>query len=71
MMVCGPHLFDAIRRTRDTVTEGEFTDEPVRRLLLEERGLLGLRLPGQVFDIGNPEGYVRCREKLSAMQDSP
>ncbi len=71
MMVCGPHLFDAIRRARDTVTEGEFTDEPVRRLLLEERGLLGLKLPGQVFDIGNPEGYARCRQQLSATQKKP
>lgn len=66
IMVCGAHLFEAIRRTRGTVTEGEFTDEPVRRLLLKERGLLGLKLPGQVFDIGNPEGYARCRQQLSA-----
>lgn len=66
IMVCGPHLFEAIRRTRGTVTEGEFTDEPVRRLLLKERGLLGLKLPGQVFDIGNPEGYARCLKRLSA-----
>ncbi len=67
IMVCGAHLFEAIRRTRGTVTEGEFTDEPVRRFLLREGGLLGLKLPGQVFDIGNPEGYVRCRQQLNAI----
>ncbi len=71
LMVCGSHLFDAIRRARDTVTEGEFTDEPVRALLLKERGLLGLKLPGQVFDIGNPDGYARCRQQLSTTQKIP
>ena len=65
MMVCGPHIFDAIRRAREVITAGEFTDEPVRVLLLNERGLLGVRLPGTVFDIGNPEGYKRCLEEIA------
>lgn len=70
MMMAGPHLFDAIRRARATLTHGEFTDEPVRRLLLQERGLLGVRLPGEVFDIGNPQGYRRC-QNASGSTPSP
>ncbi len=60
IMVFGPHIFEAIRRTRDDVDHGEFTDEPVRKLILKERGLLGLRVPGTVLDIGNPMGYSFC-----------
>ncbi|MEF9438147.1 MAG: hypothetical protein L0922_05220 [Candidatus Mariimomonas ferrooxydans] len=47
-------------RNRDTIKEGEFTDLPVRTLMLREKGLLGYCLPGTVFDIGNPEGYRLC-----------
>ncbi len=65
IMVTGPHFFEAIRRTRKAVQRGEFTDEPVRRLLLKERGLLGVRLPGMVHDIGRPEGYYRCVNEWS------
>ena len=65
MMVAGPHLFDAIRRTRPRLSQGEFTDEPVRQSLIHEGGLLGLRLPGTVFDIGNPGGYRSCLEQLN------
>jgi UTP-glucose-1-phosphate uridylyltransferase len=64
MMICGVHVFDAIRRMRPTVTCGEFTDEPVRRFMLEEWGMLGLCLPGAVFDIGNPQGYRNCLQVL-------
>lgn len=65
LMVTGPHLFDFIRRARGHWRQGEFTDEPVRRLLLQERGLMGLRLPGKVHDIGNPKGYAFCSNQLS------
>ena len=64
--IFGPHIFDAIRRARNTVTQDEFTDQPVRDLLLKERGLLGVRLPGEVFDTGDPEGYKRCLEQVNA-----
>lgn len=60
IMVSGAHIFDAIRRARRSVPKGEFTDEPVRKLLLSERGLLGLRLPGVVYHIGSPAGYRLC-----------
>lgn len=60
MMIVGPHLFDTIRKARPNVGEGEFTDEPIRRRLLQERGLLGVGLPGAMHDIGNPQGYAQC-----------
>ncbi len=60
IMISGPHLFEYIKRARTTIKEGEFTDGPVRTLILKEKGLLGCRLPGTVFDIGNPGGYKLC-----------
>ena len=66
LMVFGPHIFEAIRRTRGRVDHGEFTDESVRKLILKERGLLGLRVPGRVFDIGNPKGYSFCLSLIDA-----
>jgi UTP--glucose-1-phosphate uridylyltransferase len=62
--ISGPYLFDYIDRLKDTITEGEFTDLPVRSLILKEKGTLGYLLPGTVFDIGNPEGYKQCLEYI-------
>lgn len=61
----GSHLFDCIEQARTTVQQGEFTDMPVRTLIMQQQGLLGCRLPGQVFDIGNPLGYERCQQYLT------
>jgi UTP--glucose-1-phosphate uridylyltransferase len=58
--ISGSHLFEYIKRARDAIKEKEFTDVPVRTLMLKEKGLLGCRLPGTVFDIGNPRGYELC-----------
>jgi UTP--glucose-1-phosphate uridylyltransferase len=63
--ISGPYLFDYIDRLKDTITEGEFTDFPVRSLILKEKGTLGYLLPGTVFDIGNPEGYKQCLEYIA------
>ncbi len=68
MMVCGRHFFSTLRRARQWVDQGEFTDEPVRRLILEERGWSGVPLIGKVYDIGNPEGYRLC---LKHVETSP
>jgi len=65
MGVWGSHYFDAIRRVRPSITEGEFTDGPVAALILRERGILGTTLPGRVFDIGHPAGYRYCLDQLS------
>ncbi len=64
IMVTGSHFFTAIRRVSPDIGEGEFTDGPVRELILRERGVLGVRLAGCVYDIGNPRGYALCLEKL-------
>jgi len=63
--VFGPHLFSFIERAREQVATGEFIDLPVHNLIVRERGMLGCRLPGTVFDIGNPEGYEQCRAALA------
>lgn len=61
MSIYGPHLFDYIERARGSLKEGEeFTDVSVRSLILQEREMLGCRLPGTLFDIGNPDGYRLC-----------
>lgn len=60
--ISGPYIFDYIERSRNKYTDGELTDLPVRSLILKERGMLGCRLPGTVFDIGNPSGYKKCLE---------
>jgi len=62
--IVGPYLFDYIERARSLVREGEFTDFYVRGLLLREKGLLGCRLPGAVYDVGNPAGYALCRAQF-------
>lgn len=64
IMVTGTHFFAAVKRARPGVGDEEFTDGPVRNVILEERGMLGVRLPGRVFDIGNPAGYALCLRQL-------
>jgi UTP--glucose-1-phosphate uridylyltransferase len=58
--ISGPHIFEYIKRARDMIKGGEFIDVPVRQLMLREKGLIGCRLSGTVFDTGNPEGYKLC-----------
>lgn len=65
IMATGPHIFDAIHGSRPQPLKGEHTDETVRQALLLGGGLLGLRLPGTVFDIGNPAGYRSCIADLT------
>ncbi len=65
MYISGPFIFDYIERARGMVKEGEYTDIYVRNLVLKEKGLLGCRLPGTVYDIGNPQGYRKCVAHVS------
>ncbi len=60
MYISGNFIFDYIERFRCKIGNRELTDTPVRRMILEEKGLLGCRLPGTLFDIGNPTGYKQC-----------
>jgi UTP-glucose-1-phosphate uridylyltransferase len=56
----GSHIFEYIKKLGPTIREKEFTDAPVRKMMIEEKGLMGYRLPGTVFDIGNSGGYKQC-----------
>jgi UTP--glucose-1-phosphate uridylyltransferase len=58
--VYGAHLFDYIRRARESSEDREITDGPVRLLMIQDMEILGCRLPGRLFDIGNPQGYRDC-----------
>lgn len=62
MLTSGSYLFNYIEQARKTIRDEEFTDTPVRRLIMKDKGLLGCRLPGVVFDIGNPIGYEICQQ---------
>jgi UTP-glucose-1-phosphate uridylyltransferase len=64
MLSSGARLFNCIEQARATVKQGEFTDMPVRTQIMQRHGLLGCRLPGSVFDIGNPPGYEICRQYM-------
>ena len=66
-LASGAHLFDAIDQARDTIKQGEFTDTPVRTLIMQQKGILGCRLPGIVFDIGNPRGYTICQQHMLSL----
>ncbi len=62
--ISGPYIFDYIERLRGMIKDEEFTDFPVRSLILEELGTLGCLLPGHIFDIGNPQGYKQCTDYI-------
>ncbi len=66
MYISGPFIFDYIERFRCKIGNRELTDAPVRRMIIEEKGMLGCRLPGRAFDIGNPVGYKKCLEYISS-----
>jgi UTP--glucose-1-phosphate uridylyltransferase len=58
--ITGSHIFGYIEQARQSLKEKEFTDFPVRTLMLKENEHLGCCLSGIVFDIGNPKGYDLC-----------
>ena len=62
--IMGPHLFNYIKRTRPKDLQGEFTDGPVRSLILKERTILGLKLRGNIYDTGFPLGYEFCCNQI-------
>jgi UTP--glucose-1-phosphate uridylyltransferase len=68
--IVSPDIFDYIDRARRSVATGELTDGPVFDLMLRERELIGFRLPGSVFDIGNPAGYELCRKAMEGSADA-
>jgi len=68
--ISGPYIFEYIEKLRRTIKEEEFTDFPVRTMILQERGTLGCLLPGTIFDIGNPRGYELCLDHLEKAHTS-
>lgn len=62
--ICGPHIFEYIRKARVSEREGEFTDTSVRNAILREKTILGYNVPGTVYDIGNPDGYTICLRNI-------
>jgi len=68
MSISGPHIFEYIEKLRSHIRGGEFTNVPVFEAALKDRGLLGCRLPGIFFDIGNPRGYELCSDYVQKMQ---
>lgn len=67
--VNGPDIFRFIDKARLLMKNNtEFTDGPVRNLILREKGLLGCRLRGMFFDIGSPVGYELCLNYVQRMK---
>ena len=55
--VCRPWIHDYTDRIRPQIG-AEFSEVPVYQRIIEEHGARGLVLPGPVFDLGNPDGYL-------------
>ena len=64
MAITGPHIFSYIDMAREKDKGRELTDGPIRRLMIKERMVVGCRLPGRLFDVGNPRGYSLCLEYI-------
>lgn len=67
-----PHFFDFIEQARAAMGRpgpgNELTDGKVRRLMLRAGvTFYGAPLPGQVFDVGNPQGYALCRAYVDSL----
>ena len=57
-IVCQPHLFDVIERTRPAAGAGEVSEVPAYQAIIEQHGAVGCLLPPPVFDVGHPAGYL-------------
>jgi UTP--glucose-1-phosphate uridylyltransferase len=66
MAITGPHIFTYIDLAREKDKGVELTDGPIRRLMIKERTIVGCRLPGCLFDVGNPRGYSLCLEYINS-----
>ena len=68
MAITGPHIFTYIDMAREEDKGRELTDGPIRRLMVKERTIVGCRLPGRLFDVGNPMGYSLCLEYIQSRE---
>ena len=61
--VCHPHLFDVLEEVRPRV-QGECSEVPAYQRIIAEQGAIGCLLPGPLFDVGNPRGYLAAGAHL-------
>jgi UTP--glucose-1-phosphate uridylyltransferase len=67
MWISGPNIFDYFEKARSAAgINQEFTDFHVRLEMMNSMDILGYRLPGILFDIGNPAGYELCKGYLKS-----
>lgn len=64
IMISRPNIFEYIAEIK-TTPGVEFTDFILRTHMLRRERFLGYRLPGRVYDVGNPTGYRNCINDLS------
>lgn len=63
--ICQPHVFDYIDRLRPEI-RGEYSEVPVYQRIISERGAVGVELPGPLFDVGHPSGFLAANAFLAA-----
>lgn len=67
--IAKPHYFDFIEMGLKQNLKGELTDHIVRNIMLDQGiPFLGSRLPGYYFDIGCPDGYMRCKRHFERLK---
>lgn len=64
--ICGSHFFEYIERARKH-TNGEFNDADVFREIRKDHSILGVALEGELFDVGNPRGYLEANNFMHIM----
>lgn len=63
IMVSLPNIFSYIDEI-ELAPGVEFTDGILRTHMLHRERFIGYRIPGRVYDIGNPTGYHNCIDEL-------
>jgi UTP--glucose-1-phosphate uridylyltransferase len=69
MMISNSHIFEYIEKFRKDVAGKEYIDFHVRNHMLSICGFMGFQLPGKLFDVGNPQGYMYCINNLNQMKN--
>lgn len=69
MMISKSHLFEYIKKFRCNYDGKEYVDLDVRKKMLITEEIAGYLLPGILFDVGNPQGYLCCKDYLDKKKD--
>lgn len=62
--VCHSDIFSFFDEVRPGVS-GEFDEVPVYQEVVRRRGLIGVRIPMPLLDVGNPSGYLAAQQLIS------